>query len=85
MSASDWQRRAVCRDTLDDRFHSDSKREQDAVIAQYCNRCVVAAECFLAAVATEGASPYGIWGGLTADERKALRRRQQRAALAATA
>lgn len=44
-----------------------------------CARCLVRPEC-LAWAMTQDADLAGIWGGTTINERKALRRRQRRAA-----
>jgi len=42
----------------------------------YCRRCSVVNECLEWALAT--GQHYGVWGGLTEEERHTLRRRRQR-------
>jgi len=47
---------------------------------QICETCPVAAECLRSALA--GNQKYGIWGGMTADERQSLSRKTARMLLA---
>ncbi|WP_354644825.1 WhiB family transcriptional regulator [Kitasatospora camelliae] len=71
-----WQLRAACRTTDTDLFFHPSgergtphdEREQAAVAV--CARCPVRSECRRYALAAR--EPYGVWGGLTEDERRAL-------------
>ncbi len=71
-----WQLRAVCRgmDTADF-FHPDaergpSKHRRDAKAKAICASCPVIAQCRTHALQVH--EPYGVWGGLTADERNQL-------------
>ena len=71
-----WQLQARCRgmDTADF-FHPDaergsSKRRRDAKAKAICADCPVIAQC--RAHALQVHEPYGVWGGLTEDERSQL-------------
>jgi WhiB family transcriptional regulator, redox-sensing transcriptional regulator len=70
-----WQRRASCRETPTALFFpaGSSRRlmladEERAKII--CSTCPVRARCL--AFAIEHQEPDGVWGGLNADERRAL-------------
>ncbi|MFZ2176570.1 MAG: WhiB family transcriptional regulator [Rhodococcus sp. (in: high G+C Gram-positive bacteria)] len=72
----DWQRDAACRG-LDSAtfFHPDRERgrareKRDLRAKVICRGCPVVVEC--RAHALGAAEPYGIWGGLSADEREGL-------------
>lgn len=75
---TDWRERAACRTADPELFFPTAtapgaaaqrrNREAKAI----CGRCPVLAECLSWAM-TEGLD-YGVFGGLTADERRALRR-----------
>ncbi|MBU6146984.1 MAG: WhiB family transcriptional regulator [Actinomycetales bacterium] len=93
----DWQEQGACRTADPDLFfhpqnergHSRSRRERAAL--QVCARCSVRIEC--ADYAIRAREPYGVWGGLTEEDRERIyqrldgaehpRRRGQGAALAA--
>jgi WhiB family redox-sensing transcriptional regulator len=72
----DWQLSAACRGVDSSLFfHPEgergaarSSREQSA--KEVCTRCPVRAECASHALAVR--EPYGVWGGLTEDEREEL-------------
>jgi WhiB family redox-sensing transcriptional regulator len=72
----DWQRRAACRgaDTRifyhpeNERGPSRRRREQQA--KQICRACPVLTDCLSWALAAR--DPYGVWGGLSPEEREAL-------------
>lgn len=77
-SAWDWQLRGVCRG-LDSAyfFHPDNERgpTRQARVTRakaICRRCPVVEECRQHALTVQ--EPYGIWGGLTENEREALLR-----------
>ncbi|MEV6212463.1 WhiB family transcriptional regulator [Kitasatospora sp. NPDC051914] len=77
-----WQYRAACRgqDTALF-FHPAGERgepHQDRVEAakRVCTRCPVRGQCLEYALTAD--ERYGIWGGLTEDERRALRARTRR-------
>ncbi|MFJ9519842.1 WhiB family transcriptional regulator [Kitasatospora sp. NPDC101801] len=78
----DWQQRAACR--RQDAalfFHPAGERGQahddrDEAAKRVCVRCPVRSACL--AHALQVREPYGVWGGLTEDERAALLRRNRR-------
>jgi hypothetical protein len=72
----DWRHRAACRNLDPEIFfpvaEAGPARERAEVRAlAVCARCPVVAECLAYAL---DALPYGIAGGMTEDERRALRR-----------
>ncbi|MGH3309151.1 MAG: WhiB family transcriptional regulator [Streptomyces sp.] len=85
-----WHSEAVCRRDEAGLFFAPSKeptaarlsREQAA--KRVCARCPVMVECREHALVLP--EPYGVWGGLTAAERRVVlaRRRRREAATAAT-
>lgn len=72
----DWQMRAACRGVDTSNFYHPEnergptrvKREQQA--KQICQRCPVIENCLRWALAAR--EPYGVWGGLSVEEREAL-------------
>ena len=80
----DWQLSGACRGE-DPRlfFHPEGERGEVREARQkaakaICAGCPVLAECRSHALAVR--EPYGIWGGLSEDERAAIHRRQKLAA-----
>ena len=73
-----WQLRAACRDEDSSLFfHPAGERgavhdEREAIAKQICSRCPVRRECALHAL--NARERYGVWGGLTEDERHELAR-----------
>jgi hypothetical protein len=72
-----WRDRAACRGEDPELFFPSTEsgttyREQVAAAKAVCARRPVVAECLVEAVAR---IPFGIAGGLTAEERRGLRRR----------
>ena len=74
----EWQLQAACRG-MDSEvfFHPERergthRREREAQAKQVCQRCPVIEQCRRHALAVE--EPYGVWGGLLADERDDLLR-----------
>ncbi|MFJ5552905.1 WhiB family transcriptional regulator [Streptomyces sp. NPDC093225] len=71
-----WQERAACRDLGTDRFfHPAGERGEDRAVRdeaarEVCALCPVQAECLRHALHVQ--EPYGVWGGLTEEERRAL-------------
>ncbi|GGV80392.1 WhiB family transcriptional regulator [Streptomyces thermoviolaceus] len=66
-----WAARAACQGQPLELFFSDSERNiREAT--RICGRCPVRAECFAEGMHAEDASRYGIYGGLTPDERAKL-------------
>ncbi len=72
----DWQSQAACRgrDTANfyhpenERGPSRARRERQA--KSICAQCPVVANCLRWALAAR--EPYGVWGGLSVDERELL-------------
>lgn len=75
----DWLHQAACRNTGADPElffpvgDSGPALFQIAEAKAVCRRCPVIEVCL--ALALEGSEPAGVWGGLTAAERRALKRR----------
>ncbi|MGG8407073.1 WhiB family transcriptional regulator [Streptomyces sp. 12297] len=71
-----WQERAACRNLGTDRFfHPAGERAEDRSVRdeaakQVCALCPVRTECLRHALRVQ--EPYGVWGGLTQEERRAL-------------
>lgn len=70
-----WRRRAACigRTTLGDGtdvFYEDSERARRAAKA-ICADCPVRADCL--AYALKAREAFGVWGGLSANERHVMR------------
>jgi WhiB family transcriptional regulator, redox-sensing transcriptional regulator len=72
-----WRMEALCAQTDPDLFFPEVGERNPAAKA-VCRRCVVREQCL--AFALDNREPFGIWGGLSADERKKLRTRQRKAA-----
>jgi WhiB family redox-sensing transcriptional regulator len=72
----DWQLRGACRGPAGDLFfHPDGERgaartRRDVKAKTVCRRCPVLDQCLRHALATH--EPHGVWGGLTATERRLL-------------
>lgn len=73
-----WQMRAACRG-IDSTvfFHPDRERgtakaSRDARAKEVCQDCPVIEACRRHALAAQ--EPYGVWGGMTVDERRAVLR-----------
>ncbi len=72
----DWQLVAACRGVDSSLFfHPEGERgaarsAREAAAKEVCMRCPVRAECAAHALAVR--EPYGVWGGLTEDEREAM-------------
>ncbi len=72
----DWQQEGSCREA-DPRlfFHPDhergpARRDRDARAVAVCASCPVVEQCRRHSLVVR--EPYGVWGGLTEDERLAL-------------
>lgn len=78
----EWQVDAACREADSELFfhppgeRGEAKLTRERAAKAYCRRCPVAAECF--EFAFETAQPYGVWGGMSEDERDTELRRQGR-------
>lgn len=80
---ADWRHRAACRDVDPELFFpvgstTQSDQLQIADAKDVCKRCDVADQCLDWAL--ESGQDHGVWGGLSEDERRALKRRMARAA-----
>ena len=76
----DWRHRAICRDEDPELFFpvgtSGPAIAQIQTAKAVCARCPVASECL--AWALESGQDAGVWGGMSEDERRALKRRKAR-------
>lgn len=76
----DWRHKAVCRDEDPELFfpvgNSGPAIAQIASAKQVCTRCPVVTECLTWALET--GQDAGVWGGMSEDERRALKRRNAR-------
>ena len=81
ISSADWRTRAACLDENPELFFpvgttgpAVTQVEEAKLI---CGGCEVRAECLTWAL--EANQDHGVWGGLSEDERRSLRRRNARA------
>ena len=76
----DWRHRAICRDEDPELFFpvgtSGPALLQIAEAKTVCRRCPVVSECLTWAL--ESGQDEGVWGAMSEDERRALKRRQYR-------
>ena len=81
----DWRHRSACRDEDPELFfpigNTGPALLQIEEAKQVCRSCEVIEECL--SWALESGQDAGVWGGLSEDERRALKRRRQRANAAA--
>jgi WhiB family redox-sensing transcriptional regulator len=78
---TDWRHHAICRDEPDKELffpvgNSGPALLQAAEAKTVCQRCPVVHDCL--AWALESGQDEGVWGGMTADERRAIKRRNAR-------
>ena len=82
-----WRSTAACRDTDPDLFFPVGQTGPAIVLIAnakaVCDTCAVQVECLEYALMTN--QDAGIWGGLTEDERRKIRRERRREARAAQA
>jgi WhiB family redox-sensing transcriptional regulator len=71
-SLGDWRRRAACRDGDPDRLFVRGAAQRQAKVV--CLSCPVRTECL--AEALDNRIEFGVWGGMTERERRALLRRR---------
>jgi WhiB family redox-sensing transcriptional regulator len=80
-SAMDWRHRAECLDEDPELFfpigNTGPAIMQIEEAKKVCRRCDVREQCL--AWALEAGQDHGVWGGLSEDERRALKRRNARA------
>jgi WhiB family redox-sensing transcriptional regulator len=78
MADPDWRTDAACRDHEPELFFpigaTGPAVAQIAEAKSVCHRCPVASQCL--SWALDHRCDSGVWGGLSEDERRALRRRQ---------
>lgn len=67
----DWASSAACRQSEPDALFVQGAAQQQAKLI--CQRCPVVAECL--ADALDNRTEFGVWGGMTERERRALLRR----------
>ncbi|MBW0106182.1 WhiB family transcriptional regulator [Pseudonocardia sp. KRD291] len=76
----DWRHDAICRDEDPELFFpvgtSGPALMQIAEAKTVCRRCPVTESCL--AWALESGQDAGVWGGMSEDERRALKRRSTR-------
>jgi WhiB family redox-sensing transcriptional regulator len=76
-SARPWAAAAACRSVAVDLFFpagtTGAALEDIRAATRICGRCVVRSDCLEYALASN--QEYGVWGGMTEADRKALRRR----------
>lgn len=77
---NDWRPKAACRGLDPDMFFASEdvdnrqeRRDREASAKAVCAHCGVVQECLDYALAA--GERYGVWGGMNADERRALKRR----------
>lgn len=85
-AAPPWMDKALCRTsgTPAHWFPDDSDTGAIAEAVAVCAECPVRADCLEDAMSVHGLR-YGIWGGLTRPQRRALRRKRTAAARTAEA
>lgn len=72
----EWQDQALCRRVDAERFFNDDRvarkdqRRREVAAKRVCRHCPVVQDCLAHALHSEA---HGVWGGLTAAEREALR------------
>lgn len=80
----DWRDRAVCRDYDPELFFpvgtTGPALLQIAEAKAVCATCPVAAQCLAWAMDAGPMAEFGVWGGLSEDERRALRRAERASA-----
>lgn len=75
-----WQEDAACRDTnvedffLEEKLRGHAKRKKEVAAKLVCSGCPVIKECRNHALTTP--ETYGVWGGMTGDERDVILRAQ---------
>jgi WhiB family redox-sensing transcriptional regulator len=76
----DWRHRAACRDEVPELFfpigNTGPALLQIEEARAVCRRCEVVDSCL--AWALESGQDAGVWGGMSEDERRALKRRSAR-------
>jgi WhiB family transcriptional regulator, redox-sensing transcriptional regulator len=74
----EWQYQGLCRTSNPDTFfhpegeRGPSRQHRDARAKAICQQCPVVLECGAHALAVQ--EPYGVWGGMTEEDREAIYR-----------
>lgn len=68
---ANWAQEAACLGRSDDLFVRGAEQNR---VKQICNTCTVRAQCL--AEALDNRIEWGVWGGMTERERRALLRRK---------
>lgn len=77
----EWQERAKCRGTDSELFflpykaRNAEKRNRIIEAKKVCSGCPVIGECLTYALDTQ--QEFGVWGGMSEDERKVILRRKK--------
>lgn len=77
----EWQYQGACRDLDTERFfhpegeRGGTRRRRDEAAKAICVKCPVINQCREYALAAH--EPYGVWGGLTQEERRTLIQEQR--------
>lgn len=74
----DWFKDGNCRGLTHVMFDWETTRRNDRA-RKLCHECDVQAQCLAYALTTLTVDDFGVWGGLTPDERKQVRKRRQAA------
>lgn len=72
MWVEDWSSKAACKESAPDQLFVRGAEQNKA--KQMCNGCPVRTECL--AEALDNQIEWGVWGGMTERERRALLRRR---------
>ncbi len=72
MWVEDWTAQAACRDTSPDQLFVRGAEQNK--VKQVCAGCSVRTECLVEAL--DNQIEWGVWGGMTERERRALLRRK---------
>ncbi|MBD3934846.1 WhiB family transcriptional regulator [Streptomyces chumphonensis] len=79
-AAQDWRHRAACREEDPELFfpvgNTGPALLQIEEAKRVCRSCPVQEQCLLCALETR--QDYGVWGGASEDERRAMKRRAAR-------
>lgn len=78
----EWQYRGLCRTVSPELFfhpegeRGPARRRRDERAKALCQQCPVIEQCRAHALAAR--EPYGVWGGMTEEEREAVYRQRTR-------
>lgn len=79
--SADWMARAACAAADPDVFHPEHESAAAAATAlRWCRACPVTRQCLDYAMTAEPGRQWGVWGGATARQRRAIHRDQHRQA-----